>query len=71
MVHLCDEIWDTLKQNECYIREHITTFIKTIQDVTGPFPDSKELYFKLWHEGEKFYVVDISSSVALIEVELP
>lgn len=71
LTRLCDDIWNILKQNERYIQEHINDIIKTIQKVTGPFPDSKALYFKLWHENKKFYVVDIGSSTALIEVELP
>lgn len=71
LVFLCDRIWNTLKKCELYIREHILTFILAIQSNTGMLSDGKELYFKLWHENDNFYVIDIASQTALLKVDLP
>lgn len=71
VVHLCDGIWNTLKRNELYIKEHISSFISVIQTRTDVFSYSKKLYFKLWHEDREFYVVDIGSQTPLLKVDLP
>lgn len=71
IVRLCDSIWNTLKRNELYIKDHLPSFISIIQSRIGTFPYSKKLYFKLWCEDKMFYVVDIGSQTALLKVELP
>ena len=71
VVLLCNSIWNTLKRNELYIKEHISSFISVIQARTGVFSYSKKLYFKLWYEDKEFYVVDIGSQTALLKVDLP
>ena len=69
IVSLCDSIWNTLKRTEIYIKEHITSFVAAVEDVTGESPVGK-LYFKLWNESGQLYVVDLRSLVALIKVEI-
>lgn len=71
LVFLCDRIWNTLKMNELYIKEHIPTFISAIQSNIGILPDGKKLYFKLWHEDKNFYIVDTGSQTALLKIDLP
>ena len=65
----CDRVWNTLKKNEIYIKEHITSFVAMIETATGEPPVGK-LYFKLWNENGQLYVVDLRSLTALIKVDI-
>lgn len=68
IVRYCHKIHNTLKLNELYVRDNITSLVAQIENITGK-PVGNRLHFKLMEMDGVFYVAEIQSNVTLFKVE--
>ncbi len=68
VVSICQKIHNTLKLNEIYIKENITSLVKNIERVAGELPEC-QLHLKLLVQNGEFCVVDLHSMVKLVPIK--
>lgn len=68
IVRYCHKVHNTLKLNELYVRDNITSLVIKIEEIIGK-PIGHRLHFKLMEIDNVFYVVELQSKIALFKVE--
>lgn len=68
LVRHCQRVHNTLKLNELYVRDNITSLVRQIEKITGK-PVSRKLSFKLIEIDNVFYVAELRSKIALFKVQ--
>lgn len=68
IVRHCQRIHNTLKLNELYVRDNITSLVIQIEKITEK-PVGRRLHFKLIEVDNVFYVTELQSKIALLKVE--
>lgn len=68
IVFYCQKIHNTLKLNELYVKDNITSLVTRIEKLTGK-PAGVKLHFKLIEKDGVFYVAELQSKIVLFEVE--
>ena len=68
IVLYCQRVHNTLKLNELYVRDNITSLVRQIEEITGKSV-SRRLRFKLIEIDNVLYVAEMQSNIALFKVE--
>ena len=68
IVIYCQRVHNTLKLNELYVRDNITSLVRQIEKITEK-PVSRKLSFKLIEINNVFYVAELRSKIALFKVQ--
>lgn len=68
IVLYCQRVHNTLKLNELYVRDNITSLVRQSEEITGKSV-SRRLRFKLIEIDNVLYVAEMQSNIALFKVE--
>lgn len=68
IVRYCQKVHNTLKINELYVRNNITSLVRQIEEITGK-PVGGSLHFKLIEIDKVLYIAELQSKTALLKIE--